>query len=154
MRHFLRHPADIPIEIRVTESCASEIHAVNEEQLHDISHGGLAFNSHTDFKQGTVLSIRLSPASEIIQAVVVWCHHQYDHYDTGVKFLDKDDAFRARMVEQIHHIEQYRKQVLKQEGRTLTGREAAQEWIQRYASNFPQTEETRMSSDKKSGKSG
>ncbi len=155
MRHFLRHPADIPIEIRATGFRAHETRTVNEEQLHDISHGGLAFNSHTDFEQGTILSIRLSPASDIIQAIVVWCRRQFDHYDTGVKFLDKDDAFRARMVEQIHHIENYRRQVREQEGRTLSGREAAHEWIQRYASSFPQVEEPSGASDTKTGnKSG
>ena len=45
--------------------------------------------------------------------------------------------FRARMVEQVCHIEQYKHQVLKKEGRKLSGEEAALEWIQKYAPQFP-----------------
>ena len=43
------------------------------------------------------------------------------------------------MVEQICHIEQYRREVLKKEGRRLSSEEAASEWIVKYASDFPDT---------------
>ena len=55
----------------------------------------------------------------------------------GVEFLDRDDSFRARMVEQVCHIEQYKRQVLETEGRVLNGEQAAKEWIRRYAASFP-----------------
>ena len=55
----------------------------------------------------------------------------------GVSFVDPDDAFRTRMVEQICHIEHYKKEILEKEGRELTGEEAALEWIKRYAGRFP-----------------
>jgi hypothetical protein len=41
------------------------------------------------------------------------------------------------MIEQICHIESYRRDVAQQEGRQLTTEEAAVEWISRYASSFP-----------------
>jgi hypothetical protein len=41
------------------------------------------------------------------------------------------------MVEQVCHIEQYKADVLKKEGRELTGEEAAKEWILKYAKDFP-----------------
>jgi hypothetical protein len=41
------------------------------------------------------------------------------------------------MVEQVCAIEQYRGEVLENEGRELTAQEAAAEWIGRYAGRFP-----------------
>ncbi len=43
----------------------------------------------------------------------------------------------ARMVEQICHIEQYKNEILKAEGRQLDSKQAALEWIQKFASEFP-----------------
>jgi hypothetical protein len=41
------------------------------------------------------------------------------------------------MIEQICHIEHYRKEVKLAEGRELSSEEAADEWIKRYAGDFP-----------------
>ena len=41
------------------------------------------------------------------------------------------------MIEQICHIEHYRHEIEQVEGRKLNSEEAAREWIQRYASEFP-----------------
>lgn len=60
-----------------------------------------------------------------------------EHYDVGIELLNRDDAFRARMVEQVCHIEKYRRTVKETQGRSLTGEEAAMEWIGKYASTFP-----------------
>jgi len=54
----------------------------------------------------------------------------------GVEFLDQDILFRLRMVEQICHIEQYRRTVRESQGRVLSSQEAAIEWIERYAEAF------------------
>jgi hypothetical protein len=59
-------------------------------------------------------------------------------YELGVTFLEAEDAFRARMVEQLGHIEDYRRSVQRIEGRELDMDEAAHEWIEKYAANFPQ----------------
>ena len=40
------------------------------------------------------------------------------------------------MVEQICHVEHYRRQVRQIEGRQLDGEEAAQEWVSKYAADF------------------
>ncbi len=41
------------------------------------------------------------------------------------------------MIEQVCYIEQYRKEVLKKEGRKLSGEEAAMEWVEKYAKDSP-----------------
>ena len=68
---------------------------------------------------------------------MTWCRRHNEHYLIGVEFLDAQDDYRARMVEQICHIEHYKKEVLEREGRLLSGEQAAHEWIHKYAQDFP-----------------
>ena len=41
------------------------------------------------------------------------------------------------MVEQICYIEHYKREVLKNEGRILSGKDAALEWVKKNAADFP-----------------
>jgi len=136
MRQFIRHPVDVPIEIDTEDSSPpSAFHT------HDISRGGLAFRSDFAVMPGAHVEIRIAyvkPAFEA-RARVVWCRpHDAKSYELGVTFLDAEDAFLARMVEQICHIEDYRKSIYRIEGRELSSEEAAMEWIEKYASRFPE----------------
>ena len=135
MRQFIRHPVDVPVEIGI--AAAGSPSAV---RTHDISAGGLAFHSNVSIAPGIDVEIRIShvqPAFEV-HARVAWCHpHHESGFELGVSFLDADDAFRARMVEQVCHIEDYRMSVYRRDGRQLTSQEAADEWIAQYAAQFP-----------------
>ena len=55
----------------------------------------------------------------------------------GVQFTDSTTQFSVRMVEQICHIEHYRAEVLRVENRDLTSEEAAKEWVEKFAADFP-----------------
>ena len=135
MRRSIRHPSDIPIEISVDESLGNDHDALN-----DVSFGGLSFRSHLYIKAGTRINIRISAVNPVFEAVVIvrWCRKRDgDYYDVGVAFCDPEDAFKTRMVEQVCHIEHYKREVLEKEGRQLTSEQAALEWIERYASKFP-----------------
>jgi len=134
MRKYIRHPSDIPIEFDI-EGLASH----DAKHLNDISFGGLSFRARFRVKPGTAIVIKIpfvQPGFEV-RANVKWCCKREHHYDVGVSFVDPDDAFRTRMVEQVCHIEHYKKEILEKEGRELTGEEAALEWIKRYAGRFP-----------------
>jgi PilZ domain len=133
-RAFIRHPANIPIEVSTGGGVARR-----RQRGHDVSFGGLAFFSDLCLDSGTTVEVRIpdvEPAFEA-RAQVAWCKEEDDHYAVGVRFLDPSDAFRARMVEQVCSIESYRREVREREGRTLTGEEAAHEWIRKYAARFP-----------------
>ena len=133
MRKYIRHPSDIPIDFDIDDI---KIH--DREFLNDISFGGLSFCSKTRLKAGVVITIKISfvkPAFEC-RATVKWCRKHGDFYDVGVAFSDKEDAYRTRMIEQICHIEHYKREVFEKEGRDLSGEEAAVEWIQRFAAKF------------------
>ena len=69
--------------------------------------------------------------------VVAWCRPEANGYSVGVQFADASTQFGLRMVEQVCHIEHYRADVLREEGRVLTREQAAREWIELYAAEFP-----------------
>ena len=68
---------------------------------------------------------------------VSWCNPVGSGYEVGVEFEKSQDVYRLRMIEQICHIEHYRKEVERVEGRKLSAQEAANEWIAKYAGEFP-----------------
>lgn len=135
MRQFIRHPADIPIEVRERDASARAA-----RHAHNLSLGGLSFDSEQRMEPGIVVDLRIAfvrPTFET-KARVVWCSKREAGFELGVEFLDPDDVFRARMVEQVCHIENYKRHVLRAERRELTAEEAALEWIDKYASTFPE----------------
>ena len=136
MRQFIRHPTEIPIQIRRDRRQAATAPA-----LRNVSLGGLAFLSQADLEPGSIVLLRIPFVRPQFssRARVVWCSAANGAFEVGVEFLDVEDAYRGRLVEQVCHIEQYRRDVLKTEGRQLTSEEAAAEWIARYASEFPGT---------------
>jgi hypothetical protein len=137
MRKFIRHPSDIPIDLVHEEGGAGRT-----EHLKNVSRGGIAVSAGIPQQAGSMLRLRiphLRPPFETLGRVV-WCHRGINHFDIGIEILNAEDEFRARMVEQVCHIERYKKEVLSREGRILSGEEAASEWINQYATEFPQFE--------------
>lgn len=134
MRSYIRHPSDIPIEF-----CREPISALETHSLRDVSRGGLSFLSDTPLELGTVIRVRISSVEPAFEAPcsVSWCRRHEEHYLVGVKFLDAQDVYRARLVEQVCHIEHYKRQVFEREGRVINGEQAAREWILKYAQDFP-----------------
>ena len=103
-----------------------------------MSLGGLAFQSDCELEPGIVVEVRFTFVRPMFETKArVWCSAGEGGFELGVEFLDPEDAFRARMVEQVCYIENYKKVVYQTEGRLLTTEEAAMEWIGKYASQFP-----------------
>ncbi len=162
-RAYIRHPSDMPIEFVPIEQshrasnvadkgslgCNEPVMAVDSStdssgysatsKAHDISLGGLSFSCPEPLQVDSVVRVRIpvvTPAFEA-KARVIWCISRPDRYEAGIEFIDVEDAYRARMVEQICHIEHYRLWVEEVEGRQLDTEMAAREWIGKYASDFP-----------------
>ncbi len=137
MTRFFRHPANIPIEVE-THSQPSPAPDKTHHTL-NLSIKGLAFRCNQAFPPGELVGIKIPfvrPPFEA-EARVIWCKPREGQFELGVEFLDQDDAFMARMVEQVCHIENYKKAVHRSEGRLLSSEEAANEWISKFASKFP-----------------
>jgi len=67
----------------------------------------------------------------------MWCKEEPTCFEIGVQFDTPTTEFAMRMVEQVCYIEQYRRDVLHYEHRELAPEEAAREWIEKYATDFP-----------------
>jgi len=134
-RRFIRHPTDIPIDIQY-----AALPPVSHQALHNVSLGGLAFKSLAAWEVGSVVTLRIPLVKPPFESIgqVVWCRTYEAAYYVGVEFIEQNDVFKARMVEQVCQIERYRR-MLEKEGRKITIEEAAMEWIQRYAADFPTT---------------
>lgn len=133
-RRFIRHPFQIPIEVSAGHQDAVA------PSLRDVGHGGVSFHARQPAGPGQRLRIRIPLLEPPFEAdgEVMWCEADSDGgYEIGVSFLSAEDAYRARMMEQVCHIEQYRRQVREIEGRQISDREAAMEWIERFAPEFP-----------------
>ena len=110
-----------------------------DETLTNISLGGLSFLSQqaVDVFQRVRVCIPLIKEDNFIEGQVVWCEKARNGYEIGLEFDSSKEVFRLRMIEQICHIEHYRKEIERQEGRKLSTNEAAKEWISQYAGDFP-----------------
>lgn len=131
-RQFIRHPTEIPVQVRPADGTATDLRARN------LSLGGLALHAEAALTLGSVVNLRIDSVEPVFESAarVVWCRPAENGFDLGVAFLNPEDAFRARMVEQVCHIESYRRRVAG-EGRSLTAEAAAREWIARFARTFP-----------------
>ncbi len=110
-----------------------------DQTITNVSLGGLAFISQTPLEvlQRVRLSIPHLRQDTHLVGNVVWCDKSGKNYEVGIEFEKSRDMFRLRMIEQICHIEHYRKEVERLEGRSLSAQEAAGEWISKYAGDFP-----------------
>lgn len=134
MRKFIRHPTDIPIKI-IKDETGDRQH----QPLKDISIGGLRCRFDEPLETGTEVKIifdLVDPVMEI-SGKVVWCRADDVSYELGIEYWGEQDVYRLRMVEQICHIEHYRKEIQTMEGRNLSSEQAAMEWIAKYAEEFP-----------------
>jgi hypothetical protein len=138
IRKFIRHPADVPIQV-ILDWVEDENDETVDQTITNVSLGGLAFVSPTplDLLQRVRICIPLLRQDNHLVGNVVWCEKNGEGYEVGIEFDKSRDVFRLRMIEQICHIEHYRKEVERLEGRELTSQEAAAEWISRYAGDFP-----------------
>jgi hypothetical protein len=133
MRRFIRHPSSMPIDFQVVGGDEGL------ERLRNISAGGLCFASQQAMEPGELVHVSIQLGEERFEADgrVAWCHGVNGHHEIGLSFRDAATVFAVRMVEQLCYIEQYRQHVRHTEGRELNSEEAADEWIARYAAEFP-----------------
>ncbi len=132
-REFIRHPSSIPLDVK--PRAAQEQMSL---KLNNISVGGLSFDSPVPFNDGAVVNIRISLKPVFrVNAIVQWCKRVDDHFELGVRFLDQEDAYRVRMVEQICHIEEYRHDRMRKTGKRLSRNKASLEWIAKHGQRFP-----------------
>ena len=140
-RQFIRHPSEIPLEYCITDEPAM----CNMDFITNISRGGVSFHSQEYIAPEKWLHLYIPVDENYFEAdaQVRWCNKisthasSNDDYDVGVSFCNTSAAFSARMIEQVCHIEEYKKRINETEGRKISSDQAAAEWIEKYADTFP-----------------
>ena len=133
---FIHHPAGFPIDFK---RIWFEQKDDTEESL-ERSDIGLIFESEKYFKPGIMMEITIPLPNEIatFRGKVVLVRHNGESYEIGIWLRHRADASRARIVEQVCHIETYLKQKKFRDGPYSLNREKlAEEWITKYASTVP-----------------
>ncbi len=136
MRSFIRHAANMPIQFDLQTGKNPKM-----ENMQNVSTGGLCFYSDAAIPQGSHLNVKIPNLKYpfLEECIVMWCRKAKKKYEIGVKFNDDKTSFRMRMIEQICYIEKYREEMISK-GRELDWQEASQEWIIKYAKDFPPLE--------------
>lgn len=103
------------------------------------TYGGLRCQWCIPHRPGSCVSVTVSAHRQQVTATarVVRCDLDEHGYLFELRFLDPEQAFAMRMMEQLCHIRRYQTQVGRHEGRWLDGNQAAREWIERFADDFP-----------------
>ncbi len=111
----------------------------DDTTLTNVSLGGLSFISSQKLQilDRVRVCIPVLQKENYLTGLVVWCEKAGKGYEIGLEFDSSQEIFRLRMIEQICHIEHYRREVNSQQGRVLSTEEAAKEWISEYAGDFP-----------------
>ena len=138
IRKFIRHPSGVPIQVTL-DFAEDENDDTVDQTMINVSLSGLAFISQKPLEllERVRICIPVLNQDNYLVGNVVWCEKVGGGYEIGIEFEKSKDVFRLRMIEQICHIEHYRKEVEESEGRELNAQEAAKEWISKFAGEFP-----------------
>lgn len=140
MRDFTRHLTTVPIYITaMARGGIREGLACEPCEMTNVSDGGIAFEVALPIEVGSLVAVDIPSVSPQYrgEGKVVWCRAKGEQYEVGLKFVNTQEAYKSRMVQQICQIEEYRHQVFEREGRMLNSDQAAMEWIEKNAENFP-----------------
>ncbi len=111
---------------------------VYEFTMLNVSMGGFACLGTVKMEVNAVVKIEIPLLRPpfTCQGRVAWCKKTDDLFEIGIENTGNRDTACLNMVEQISHIEHYRKEVTESEGRELSGEEAALEWTTTHANEL------------------
>jgi hypothetical protein len=133
-RKFIRHPSELPLSYHRAKCTHIESIPRFENDL-----VGLSFESNEPVEPGAILDVTVRAYNEdhTFQGQVVRILYLGNRYEIGLCFNSESSAFRVRMIEQICHIETYRRRLCEIEGCSIDIDRAAKEWIENYSAQFP-----------------
>jgi hypothetical protein len=132
---FILHPTSFPIDIK-----RLWFTGWGPDETGDPGNIGVIFESEKYFRPGSMLeiSIPLRKDHEKFRGKVVLVKNFGNRFDIGLWFCCRADASRARIVEQICHIETYIQGKKYRDGPYCLNRDKmAEEWIINNASQVP-----------------
>ena len=130
---FVHHPSSFPLSYR-------RLWFNNKDNTsEDTQSMGLCFRSEKYLKPGISIEISIPLNGEVqkFRGKIVLVRNMDDHFKIGLWLTQAADVRRARMVEQICHIETYVRTKKHQDGPFVSNERIAEEWISKYAAAFP-----------------
>lgn len=130
---FIHHPSAFPLNCkRLWFDRDINYSAENKQTI------GLCFRSEKYLKPGIKVEISIPLRGEVqnFRGKVVLVRNMDDHFEIGM-WLTSADVHRARVVEQICHIETYLRTKRHQDGPFVNDERVAEEWVDKYAAAFP-----------------
>ena len=131
---FIKHPERFPIEVRRLRFW--ERLNMEYTSTTDI---GFSFFSKEYQKPDDMIEVSIPTMNEnsLFLGKVVLVIGSDKGYEIGMMLLNMEDVPKLRIVEQICHIELYLSDKRYKEGPFLSKEKLTEEWISRFASNFP-----------------
>lgn len=138
-RHFIRHPMCFPLTYRIIKNSRDNSVETRSRSV-NISAAGLLFSAKQPVHENSqvFLKIPFQDRTFSMKARVVRCEKdlQTRLFNIGVCFFRASDAFKAKLIEQLYLISEFRDLRTMQLGREVSLEEASQEWIKRYSKQF------------------
>ncbi len=133
MNRTIIHPPVIPVTVKIANNPDPVKKPVKKKDRIR-----LLVNTENSFEPKSIVRVNYPVTDKdfIVTGTVIKCEEDKSRYNVVIEFSDPDNICRVRMVEQICRIELYKRQVLKNEGRSITKTQAALEWIDKYAKDF------------------
>ncbi|MDD5562018.1 MAG: PilZ domain-containing protein [Candidatus Omnitrophica bacterium] len=139
-RHFIRHPLSLPLVYRVVKQAKDQSRQDLRSETINVSIGGLLFPAVHPVEPNAMIEIKMPFENKVFnfKAKVVRCVHNSETklYDIAVSFFRLREAFKAKMIEQIYLISEYRDLLSLQLGKEVSLEEASRKWIKRYSDRF------------------
>lgn len=129
---FIHHPSAFPLSYK-------RLWFDKDKDSDNAQEIGLCFRSEKYLKPGisVEISIPLRGEEQKFRGKVVLVRNIGDYFEIGIWLTQAADVHRARIVEQICHIETYLRTKKHQEGPFVSNERVAEEWVSKYAAAFP-----------------
>ncbi len=131
---LIRHPEAVPARLAVAPG-----RGWRDLDLLDHGEGGVCVEGRLGYLPGTVLEVSVEACGRDLsyRGQVLWRRRLGGGFQFALAFSSPDQAFQARMVEQMCYIEAYRLRSAR-DGESLSPDEAAARWIAAFSGDFPQ----------------
>jgi hypothetical protein len=136
-RRFIRHPLSYPLKTRIIRHIDGDILLNGESE--NIGGGGLLFRSSEAVAEDTEVEINLTVENRQFEldGIVVRCDAAGNSdYNIAVSFRRPDEALKARMMEQVVRIEEFKRRLERRCAKPLDFSWVAKQWIKRYSGLF------------------
>ena len=139
-RHFIRHPLSLPLVYKVIKRMKDPGWKDLRSETINVSVGGLLFPAKHSVEPNSMIEIKMPFENKTFnfKAKVIRCVNNPETklYDIAVSFFRLHEAFKAKMIEQIYLISEYRDLLNLQLSKEISLEEASRKWIKRYSERF------------------